>query len=101
MINTAVQEYSDAVRFQVGQRIQEKRIEKEIPGIEVAEMLNIGKNQLSRIETGKANCTVPQLFVLAQVLDCSVDYLLFGKEETTLTTEQKRLVLALAKSFQN
>lgn len=101
MVNTDVQEYSDDIRFQIGQRIQEMRLEKGIPGIEVAAILNIGKNQLSRIETGRANCTVPQLFVLAQMLDCSVDYLMFGKKEVHLSKEQEQLVLALVKSFQN
>ena len=99
MVNTDVQEYSDDIRFQIGQRIQEMRLEKGIPGIEVAAILNIGKNQLSRIETGRANCTVPQLFVLAQMLDCSVDYLMFGKKEVHLSKEQEQLVLALVKSF--
>ena len=101
MVDTDVQEYSDDIRFQIGQRIQEMRLEKCIPGIEVAAILNIGKNQLSRIETGRANCTVPQLFVLAQMLDCSVDYLMFGKKEVHLSKEQEQLVLALVKSFQN
>lgn len=99
MVNTDVQEYSDDIRFQIGQRIQEMRLEKGIPGIEVAAILNIGKNQLSRIETGRANCTVPQLFVLAQMLDCSVDYLMFGKKEVHLSKEQEQLVLELVKSF--
>ena len=99
MVNTDVQEYSDDIRFQIGQRIQEMRLEKGIPGIEVAAILNIGKNQLSRIETGRANCTVPQLFVLAQMLDCSVDYLMFGKKEIHLSKEQEQLVLELVKSF--
>lgn len=99
MVDTDVQEYSDDIRFQIGQRIQEMRLEKCIPGIEVAAILNIGKNQLSRIETGRANCTVPQLFVLAQMLDCSVDYLMFGKKEVHLSKEQEQLVLELVKSF--
>lgn len=99
MVNTDVQEYSDDIRFQIGQRIQEMRLEKGIPGIEVAAILNIGKNQLSRIETGRANCTVPQLFVLAQMLDCSVDYLMFGMTEVHLSKEQEQLVLELVKSF--
>jgi transcriptional regulator with XRE-family HTH domain len=100
MVNTNVQEYSDDIRLQIGQRIQELRTKKKIAGIDLAELLNIGKNQLSRIETGKANCTVPQLFALAQILDCSVDYLLFGTKQVALTKEQERLLLALAKTFE-
>lgn len=99
MINTDVQEYSEETRLKIGRRIQEMRLKKGIAGIEVATTLDIGKNQLSRIETGKANCTVPQLFVLAQIFECSVDYLLFGTKQVTLTKEQERLMLALVKSF--
>lgn len=94
-------EYNDEVKFSIGQRIQEMRMKKGLDSVVVADYIGVGRNQLSRIENGRANCTVPQLFVLAQMLDCSVDYLMFGKKEVHLSKEQEQLVLALVKSFQN
>lgn len=81
MIPTEIQEYCDDIQLQIGQRIQEKRLEKKLAAADVAAYLNIKSNQLSRIENGRANCTVPQMFVLAQLLECSVDYLMFGKQQ--------------------
>ena len=92
-------EYNDEVKFSIGQRIQEMRMKKGQDSVVVADYIGVGRNQLSRIENGRANCTVPQLFVLAQMLDCSVDYLMFGKKEVHLSKEQEQLVLALVKSF--
>lgn len=92
-------EYNDEVKFSIGQRIQEMRMKKGLDSVVVADYIGVGRNQLSRIENGRANCTVPQLFVLAQMLDCSVDYLMFGKKEVHLSKEQEQLVLALVKSF--
>ena len=55
---------------------------------------------MSRIETGRANCTIPQLYVLAQLLDCSVEYILFGKQaSTTYSDEQDKCIKALIASF--
>lgn len=75
-----IREFDKSVQWEIGQRIQEARLTKGIAGVEVAAYLGIGKNQMSRIENGKANCTIPQLYVLAQLLDCSVDYFMFGKK---------------------
>lgn len=60
--------------------------------IELASYLGIGKNQMSRIESGKANCTIPQLYCIAQILDCSADFLLFGEEHMNYSPEMVELV---------
>lgn len=64
----------------IGQRIQEKRIEKGIKAIDMAIALDISKDQYSRIENGHSTCSTKVLFQLAQYLDVSTDYLLFGEE---------------------
>lgn len=75
-------------------------VAKGIAGVEVAAYLGIGKNQISRIETGRANCTIPQLYVLAQLLDCSVEYILFGKKPSLpYTNEQDKCIKSLIASF--
>lgn len=44
----------------------------------MSEMLGICKDQYSRIETGKVVCKLDYLYVIAQILDVSTDYLIFG-----------------------
>ena len=95
-----IREFDKNVQYEIGQRIQEARLAKGIAGVEVAAYLGIGKNQMSRIETGRANCTIPQLYVLAQLLDCSVEYILFGKQNLfTYSDEQEKCIKALITSF--
>ncbi len=94
-----VQEYNSDIQFQIGQRIQNLRIAKGIAAIDLAVELGIGKNQMSRIENGRANCTLPQLFILIQILGCSADYLLYGKEPLTISQEQADSIRNLLQSF--
>ena len=47
---------------------------------------------MSRIESGKANCTIAQLYCIAQILDCSADFLLFGEERMNYSPEMVELV---------
>ena len=71
---TDFNEYNSDVQFQIGQRIQKLRIDKKIAAVDLAAVLDIQSNQMSRIENGRANCTVPQLYVISQILGCSVDW---------------------------
>lgn len=100
MIPLEINEFNTDIRWQIGQRIQEERIRKGLSGIDVAVYLGIQKNQISRIENGRANCTVPQLFILAQLLACSVDYLMFGRKRLSYCTkEQEMAIKALIAAF--
>lgn len=54
--------------------------------------LEKSKKSMSRIESGKANCTIPQLYCIAQILDCSADFLLFGEEHMNYSPEMVELV---------
>ena len=53
------------------------------------EAINIARQT---IESGKANCTIPQLYCIAQILDCSADFLLFGEEHMNYSPEMVELV---------
>ena len=68
------------VAIQIGQRIQSCRLEKAIKAIDLATAIGIGKDQLSRIENGRVVCTTENLFLIAQYLNVSFDFLLFGKD---------------------
>ena len=54
---TDFNEYNSDVQFQIGQRIQKLRIDKKIAAVDLAAVLDIQSNQMSRIENGRANCT--------------------------------------------
>lgn len=83
--------------MEVGQRIQDIRIENEVTGAQ----LGINGNQVSRIETGVARCSIYQLVLICQEFGCSADYLLFGKKNTGMSKEQTELITRLYESIQN
>ena len=61
-MNKEIREYDKDVQFEIGQRIQKMRLKNNMKSIELAVELGITKNQMSRIENGRANCTIPQLY---------------------------------------
>ena len=87
-----IKEYDSDTCSKIGIRIQDIRESRHMKAIELASYLGIGKNQMSRIESGKSNCTIPQLYCIAQILDCSADFLLFGEEHTNYSPEMVELV---------
>ena len=93
-----IREYDKNVQFEIGQRIQEMRLDKNMKSIELATELGITRNQMSRIENGRANCTIPQLYIIAQILNCSVDYLFF-KRDIQYSVEQINAINELIKVF--
>ncbi len=98
---TGFTEYTDDVKEAMGQRIQKARLAAGLQGVELAAMLNISNNQLSRIETGESVCRVEHLYVIVQILGCSADYLLFGTEEYVVSKEQMMAIQLLKESFPN
>lgn len=76
-------------RIRIGMRIQEQRIKSGMSGAMLGAYLGINSNQVSRIETGKAKCSLEHLFIIVQVLNCSADYLLFGKKQMPVLTQMQ------------
>lgn len=74
-------------RVNIGMRIQEQRIKAGMSGAMLGAYLGVNSNQVSRIETGKAKCSLEHMFIIAQILNCSVDYLLFGKKQMPVLTQ--------------
>ena len=97
---TEIKMLDENTRLQIGQRIQGLRISKGLSGADVGAYLDISANQVSRIETGKVKCSLEYIFVLSQLLCCSADFLLFGKEsQPILSQEQVGLIKALYRSI--
>lgn len=92
----------DNQRFNIGMRIQEQRMKSGMSGATLGAYLGISANQVSRIETGKAKCSLEHFFVIAQLLNCSADYLLFGKIQMPVMSQmQVDLIEQLYQSIAN
>lgn len=89
-------------RMNIGMRIQEQRMKCGMSGATLGTYLGISANQVSRIETGKAKCSLEHFFVIAQLLNCSADYLLFGKIQMPVMSQmQVNLIEQLYQSIAN
>lgn len=66
----------------VGERIKILRKRKQLTQSELSEYLDYtNERQLQRIESGETACSVDKLMEVAQILETSTDFLLFGPEE--------------------
>ena len=74
--------FTEQTMRDMGKRIQEERKNKGFKAIDFADIIGIGKDQLSRIETGKVACKTDYIFVIAKVLNVTSDYLLYGEAES-------------------
>lgn len=89
----------------VGMRIRLSRKNKKMTQSKLSEYLDYtNERQLQRIENGETACSVDKLMEIAQILDVSTDFLLFGfevKDETDATSiflgKNKRQKLYLMK----
>ena len=65
---------------EIGCRVKNLRIEREIAQTELARAIGVSQTHLSNIETGKVGLTTDNLVKLAEVLDCSLDEILLGRK---------------------
>ena len=85
--------YFNLVEF--GKRLQECRKLKELTQEELAEMVGVEKQHISRIERGVTACSIDLLPALSVALQVSTDYLLMGKSiDKELTRTQLLSVIS-------
>ena len=66
-------------KYDVGKRIRMLRKNKHLTQSELSSCLDYtNERQLQRIESGESACSVDKLMEVAQVLETSTDFLLFG-----------------------
>lgn len=87
--------YFDQKEF--GKRLKEIRLIRGMTQEELAEMLNINKQHVSRMERGITTCSIDLLIELSCHLQISTDYLLMGKEPDT--GRQKEQILEVIKKL--
>ena len=78
-----------------GERIRRLRKQNRYTQEELAEMLNMDRSVLSRIEVGKYVCTIDFLAQVSIFFDVSLDYLVFGKAQSRDTVRLKESVTDL------
>lgn len=67
----------------VGSRIKQLRKSRNMTQSEFSTCLDYAnERQLQRIESGETACSVDKLMEIAQILDISTDFLLFGAEQS-------------------
>lgn len=86
-----IKEIDTNVVLTMGERIREARVSKNLQSKEMAIILDMSKDNYSRIENGRQLCTTKNLYKIAQVLDVSLDYLLFCAEEDGYAAEVRML----------
>lgn len=68
---------------ELGKRIKNKRLELNLTQSDVKQKTGISTGNLSDIERGRSAPSASALCELSDVLECSVDYILFGKTRNT------------------
>ena len=66
-------------QYAFGRRLKECRELIDITQEELAQMVGVEKQHISRIERGSRACSIDLLVILASTLHVSTDYLLIGK----------------------
>jgi transcriptional regulator with XRE-family HTH domain len=86
--------YTSVLFMSIGQRIQELRKEKGFSQTDLAEKVGISYAQISRYETKGAQPPAEVLSKLAQTLNTSVDYIIYGNahEKATATLNDAKLI---------
>ena len=69
----------------VGSRIRQMRKNKGLTQCMLADQLDYSsERQLQRIESGETACSVDKLMEIAQILNTSTDFLLFGQSQLAI-----------------
>ena len=80
-----------------GDRVRALRKERDITQAELASVLNVESHYISRIERGLSGCSIEIIIVLSKVLGVSIDYLVVGKEYSSVKEELERVINQLEK----
>lgn len=78
-----------------GKRIKEMRKRAGMTQAKLAEKLGISADGMSSIERGKNGVSVDLFGIMAEVLECSVEYLAYGVKTMVLTEQEIRVIMAM------
>ena len=86
-------------RQEVGQRIQELRLKKEISREQLAVKMGITTKYLYEIEKAKKGFSADTLIKISKALSCSCDYILLGINEPEKDKEEEKFNLDLFNGY--
>lgn len=66
----------------MGKRIAEIRQSHKMTQAALAEILNVSPKHISHTECGTSSLSLKNLVVFCKLFNCSLDFLIFGKEDT-------------------
>ncbi len=72
------------LKWEIGQRVRECRLDAGYTQAQCAEIMDISINFLSEIENGKKGMSQETLYKFCQGLQISADYILFGSQNKKL-----------------
>lgn len=76
----------------LGDKIKKMRENQSLTQIQLADKVNADISTISKIENNKSNPSLPMLYRIARVLDCTPDELIKDTEIKSLTETQKEVV---------
>lgn len=62
----------------IGNRIKEKRLEKQLTQENLAESIDVSPEYMSKIENGRVQINLKRLAELSLILECPIEYLVAG-----------------------
>lgn len=77
---------------EIGKRIKTRRTELKLKQLQIKDKTGISSGNLSDIENGKKLPSAQALIALSETLQCSIDWILTGKEPGEQTPEERELV---------
>jgi transcriptional regulator with XRE-family HTH domain len=82
----------------IGQRVAKLRKERGLTQAQFAELLNISVKHCSSVERGASCFSFEKLIEVADLLDCSADYLLRGIDARDVTNQLPPTILSIMES---
>lgn len=72
--------------LEFGQRLKDLRTQKKLSQADLGEKIGVTPTHIGRYERGESMPTAKALWLLAQALDVSIDYLVKGDQDSVVTT---------------
>lgn len=73
---------------QIGLRVKTLRLQKTMNQLELAGRLGVSQTHMSNLERGRTNLTLELLARLAEVFECSLDEIVFGRRPAAAAAPQ-------------
>lgn len=85
-----------SIRKRLGENIRKCRTERKMTQLELADAAGFGEEHCKQVEYGNKALSIYNLCAVAEVLNVSVDYLLFGSTKESVSNNISRLLESLS-----